>query len=362
MTSIRRPSKRRPQSTISAQSYFPWAIAAPFVDSVDSLWISDFTDTDRHRFTKIPHHGGDANWHAKKSKRTGLTEWRAFAETAGALVETAVEQRGGAITVFPQLAASAGWKKRVRRLDVPLVAWFFNTTFGRDPKSIAARPALHAVDRFVVHSTNEIEAYANHLRLPTDRFSFAYVQYGGAIQTDEIDRDEPFVFSTGSGFRDYGTFFEAVGALGVKTKVVAGPRVLAGLTPPDNVEILDGIDRAGIHQLVRQATVNVLPMNTDGLTAGLITMAEAFRHGRGLVVSDRPGIDDYVQHEENALLVPARNAGAMADAIRSVFDDAELRERLNKGALNAGDTRHTDAAAGHRLVEVLNNVLDGRPA
>lgn len=346
----------------SSESHYSWAVSAPFIDAADSPWISDFTDSTRHRFAKVAHNGGDTDWHQKKAKVTGLSEWRAFNATAASLLESAVAERGGAITVFPQLAATAAMRKRLRRVDVPLVSWFFNTTFGRDPKSLLAKPALRSVDRFVVHSTNEIEAYAAHLGLSTDLFSFSHVQYGGIIQTDDEATDDPFVFATGSGFRDYRTFFDAVGKLGVKTKVVAGPRVLAGLTPPPNVEILDGVDREGIHRLVRQATVNVLPMHNDGVTAGLITMAEAFRHGRSLVVSDRQGIDDYVQHDENALLVPLADADAMAESIQAVMDDSTLRGRLNKGALAAGDLRHTDEAAGRRLVEVLDSVLDARPS
>lgn len=346
----------------SSESHFSWAVSAPFIDAADSPWISDFTDSSRHQFEKVAHGGGDVNWHEKKSQVTGLAEWRGFNATAASMLDTAVEDRGGAITVFPQLAATAAMRKRVRRIDVPLVAWFFNTTFGRDPKSVLARPALRAVDRFVVHSTNEIEAYAQHLGIRSDAFSFAHVQYGGVVQTDDVSVEDPFVFATGSGFRDYRTFFEAMEQLGLKTKVVAGPRVLAGLTPPPNVEILEGMDRTGIHRLVRQATVNVLPMNNEGLTAGLITMAEAFRHGRGLVVSDRQGVDDYVQHDENALLVPVADAKALAEAVQGMWDDAGLRERLNKGALASGDRHHTDEAAGRRLVEVLDSVLDARHA
>lgn len=338
-----------------------WAVAAPFIDAPGSPWISDFVSTADHRFVKVPHAAGDTDWHQKKSQGTGLAEWRAFDATGAALIDTALGAGGGAITVFPQLAATAAMRKRLRRRDVPLVAWFFNTTFGRDPKSLLAKPALRSVDRFVVHSTNEIEPYARHLGVPTDAFSFAHVQYGGEIQTDPISVDDPFVFATGSGFRDYGTFFDAVAKLGVKTKVVAGPRVLAGLTPPPNVEILEGVNRSEIHRLVRQATVNVLPMNNDGLTAGLITMAEAFRHGRSLVVSNRQGIDDYVRHDENGLLVPVGHADAMAESIQTMLSDEALRKRLDEGALVAGDKHHTDDAAAQRLVDVLDSVIEGRP-
>jgi len=346
----------------SPESEFSWSVSAPFMESVDSAWISDFVASDRYRFSKVPHGGGDVDWHQKKSQVTGVAEWRAFASTASSLIDTAVAHQGGAITVFPQLATTVASFKRVRRVDVPLVAWFFNTTFGSAPRSMLARPALRAVDRFVVHSTNEIAAYAKHLRLPEEVFSFCHVQYGGAVQADDEATDDPFVFATGSGFRDYRTLFEAVEKVGIKTKIVAGPRVLAGLTPPPNVEILEGVDRQKIHQLVRQATVNVLPMNNEGLTAGLITMAEAFRHGRSLVVSNRQGIDDYVEHDANALLVPVGDADAMAESIQALLGDSGLRERLNKGAFECGELRHTDTAAACRLVEVLDSVLDGRIA
>ena len=141
--------------------------------------------------------------------------------------------------------------------------------------------------------------------------------------------------------------------------MVAGPRILAGLTPPPNVEILEGIDRSGIHRLVRQATVNVLPMTNEGLTAGLITIAEAFRHGRSLVATDRQGVDDYLQHDENALLVPVADSAALRSAIESQLEDDALRVRLDKGAAEAGRVRHTDEAAASRLVEVLDIVLQG---
>lgn len=342
------------------QTAFSWAVTAPFFSSPHDRWISSFVESDRHQFRVVPSTGTDVNWHTKKSAQTGLGEWRAHARTAGESMRWAAEREGGVITVFPQLAVAAASRKRARRLDVPLVSWFFNTNFGRDVRSFVARPVLRNVDRFVVHSTREIGAYAEQLRLPADRFCFVPIQYGGEVQTDPESETDPFVFATGSGARDYETFFTAMSRLGVPAKVVAGPRVLAGLHPPSNVEILDDVSRSDIHRLVRRARVNVVPMHEGGLTGGIITMAEAFRHGRGLVVTDRPGIDDYVEHDHNALLVPLRDPDAMAEAITAMFSDESLRRRLGENAAALGRERHTDEAAARSLTRVLDEVLAGR--
>lgn len=336
---------------------FNWALGAPYLETAAHPWISDFVMSDRHVFQKIPHGGTNVSWHQKKSAHTSFGEWRAFTRTAAELVRWADDHDGGVITVFPQLAASVATKKRIRRLDLPLVCWFFNTNLSNPVRTALARATMSAVDRFVVPSTVEIEAYAEYLELPTDRFTFVPIQYGGKIQTDAEDNADPFVFATGSGFRDYGTFFEAMGKLGLPAKVVAGPRVLAGLHPPANVEILDGVNRSEIHRLVRQARVNVIPMHTNGLTAGIVTMAETMRHGRAVVATDRSGIDDYLTHDDNALLVPPHDPDALAASIGEVFENADLRARLNAGAAAAGEERHTDQAGAAALLRILDDVV-----
>ncbi len=339
---------------------FPWAVTAPFLRDPQNRWISDFVESDRHSFQVIPQAGPEISWHTKKLPRTGLSEWRQFAKTACSALEFAEANQGGVITVFPQLAAATASRKKFKRLDVPIVAWFFNTTFERNARSLLGRKTLPAVDRFVVHSTVEIEAYARELSLPHSRFEFVPAQYGATVDESDENAEEPFVFATGSGFRDYGTFFDAMAKLDMPAKVVAGPRVLAGLTPPPNVEILDGVSIDEIRRYIRQARVNVIPMESGGLTAGLLTIVLTFRHGRGLVITDRPGIDDYVHADQDSLLVPMHDASSMAAAIEAMYEDADLRSRLGAAADEFATANCTDQAAGRSLLRILDEVTIGR--
>lgn len=350
---VRRSTDDRPRRTQTHS----WAVAAPFIVSPDDRWISDFATTDRHRFHKVAQRRSETSWHSKKVARTGPAEWLQFHATARRALSHARDHSGGVVTVFPQLPAAAGLQKRAMRLDAPIVSWFFNTNLGDGSQRALARTALGAVDRFVVHASAEIEAYASALELPTDRFTFVPVQYGGDLASDAEDVDEPFVFATGSGFRDYRTMFDAVEKLGLPAKIVAGDRILEGLRVPDNVEVLNHLKRPDIHRLMRKARVNVIPLTTEGLTAGIITVAETYRHGRGLVITRRNGLEDYVVPGVTALQAEPGDVATMADSIEALWSDAELRAELDRGAAAWGEANCSDEAAAANLVAVLDDVV-----
>jgi glycosyltransferase involved in cell wall biosynthesis len=71
--------------------------------------------------------------------------------------------------------------------------------------------------------------------------------------------------------------------------------------------------------------VAVLPSYREGLPK---TMLEAAACGLPTVAADVPGCREIVHNEENGYLVPAGNAGALADAIEWLLADKSLRERM----------------------------------
>jgi len=73
----------------------------------------------------------------------------------------------------------------------------------------------------------------------------------------------------------------------------------------------------------------VLPSYREGLPKGLI---EAAACGLPLVTTDVPGCREVVTHEVNGLLVPVKNAPALADAIARLQSDRELCRRLGAAA------------------------------
>lgn len=82
---------------------------------------------------------------------------------------------------------------------------------------------------------------------------------------------------------------------------------------------------ADVAALYAQSHIVVLPSYREGLPKSLI---EAAACGRPVVTTDVPGCRDAVEPGVSGLLVPARDARALADAVLRLADDASLRERM----------------------------------
>jgi glycosyltransferase involved in cell wall biosynthesis len=332
-----------------------WAFVAGFTNSPDDEWLLPNIRSEAHEFEIIVRPTSEESWHDRAGYRGTLRDWRHAAAQTRAALKTKPD---GFITAFPPLTVTCGLTQRFTRR--PIVAWLFNTGLYGPPRRQLARFAMGGVDRFVVHHRAEIEAYSHWLRLPAERFSFVPLQFDNPFTRVAPDDDDPFIFATGSGFRDYGTLFEAVGALGYRTLIVAGERILAGLTAPPNVEILEGVTRDEIIDLSQRARVNAIPLTEEGVVAGGVTMSQTLRLGRAMVVTDRPGVDDYVTDGETGLLVPPHDPRAFADALKRLWVDDSLRGQLNAGALRFGNEHLTDAAAAAELERILDEVVAER--
>jgi glycosyltransferase involved in cell wall biosynthesis len=75
----------------------------------------------------------------------------------------------------------------------------------------------------------------------------------------------------------------------------------------------------------RDAHIAVLPSYREGLPKALL---EAAACGRAMIATDVPGCREIARDGENALVVPARDARALAAAIEKLALDAPLRARL----------------------------------
>jgi glycosyltransferase involved in cell wall biosynthesis len=95
------------------------------------------------------------------------------------------------------------------------------------------------------------------------------------------------------------------------------------------------LDRDGVRRALAAADVVVVPSvvdtagNVDGLPNVLL---EALASGRPVVGAATGGIPDVLQDDVNGLLVPPRDAPALAGAIRRLLSEPATRERLARAA------------------------------
>lgn len=152
----------------------------------------------------------------------------------------------------------------------------------------------------------------------------------------------PVVTFVGRLLRDKGIREFAEAAHLLKKQGVDARFWLVGDLDPDNPTSItqaelnvwrreDGVELLGFRKDVARLFANsnlvVLPSYREGLPKVLI---EAAACGRAVVTTDVPGCRDAIVPGETGLLVPVRDAAALAAAIRKLLEDPELRKRMGR--------------------------------
>lgn len=100
-------------------------------------------------------------------------------------------------------------------------------------------------------------------------------------------------------------------------------------------------------RVLAQANVVCLPSYREGLPNVLI---EAAACGRAIVTTDTPGCREIVREGVNGLLVPVKDTVALANALRILLEDADLRAKM-------GERSHAIAISEFSLERVIERTL-----
>lgn len=343
--------------TMAQESPMHWTVLAPFVRSVDPKWIFEFIDPARHEVAAVP-----ARYDHDRSRRSASgRDWLDYFQHALAGFKATYRgtRKTGIITTFPQLALMVAlMKKLTGRKQLPLIAWCFNLAqpYG-GLKGKVARYCLPAVDIFVVHSHAEIEIYSRWLSLPASRFVFVPLSVADPVNEPWSERDgEPYIVALGTANRDYRLLVEAVGQLGYKTIIVAGQHAVEDLTPPPCVSVQSGLSLEACHRLAAYSRINVIPIADTDAPSGQVTLIESMMLGVPLVATSCAGTTDYIEDGEDGLLVEPKDTASMVAALRKLWNDQALRQRLSVQAKRASLQKFSFKAASTSLAVLMDRM------
>ena len=143
------------------------------------------------------------------------------------------------------------------------------------------------------------------------------------------------------------TLVEAIGDLNL---VVAGDGPLRDRVP----DALGAVPHAEVERLLERASVVVAPCEREGFG---LAAAEAMAFGRPVVAAAGGALLELVADGETGLLVPARDAAALREAVERLLRDRELQKRLGRAARARVRERFGWDAVIERTLEVYSGCL-----
>jgi rhamnosyl/mannosyltransferase len=131
------------------------------------------------------------------------------------------------------------------------------------------------------------------------------------------------------------------------------------------VHFLGDVPDASLPALYHAADLFVLPANARAEAFGTVLL-EAMAAGRAVVSTEVGTGTSYVnQHGETGLVVPARDPQALARALRTLFTDRALRDRLGAQAQQRARAEFDQALMIQRVLALYRELTEAgaaRPA
>jgi glycosyltransferase involved in cell wall biosynthesis len=170
----------------------------------------------------------------------------------------------------------------------------------------------------------------------------------------------PSVSSAGEDrYRDHALLVEAVRR--VRAHVPDTRLELATGLPVDLTDDLGMVytGRMGgrMRELYGRSTVVAVALKPTRTGSGLTVVLEAMASGRPIVVTDNPGIADYVEHGVTGLLVPPDDVDAFAAALRQLLADPDRARQMGREAARRARAEFTSAGMAEVLAGILRTAV-----
>jgi len=331
-----------------------WILAAPYLQKLEQgVWTTMMNLDPSLNITVSPSH----YIHNRSRSKAGINDWKDYWEHSTNLWDKSQQTNAGIITAFPQLPVCAGLRKRLSRKSTPIVASTFNLgALHGNIKRILANQALRSINKFIVHSSEEVNHYSHYLNLPSSKFEFVPLHKPMMPATAHENLEHPFLLSMGSANRDYKTLFKAISITGHPLIVVAPPHALSGLNIPPSVTIKSNLSLVECRALAQQACINIIPISNEHTASGQVTVIEAMMYGKAVIATDTIGTRDYIQHEKTGFLTKSHSVTELSQSIDALWHDPTLRKNLSTNACHYVKTELSHQKTASRLLRILNNI------
>lgn len=112
--------------------------------------------------------------------------------------------------------------------------------------------------------------------------------------------------------------------------------------------------RDDMPEVFAESNIVVLPSYREGLPKVLLESASC---GRAIVATDVPGCKEIVCHNENGFLIPPHDSKALADALKVLIKDPELRAKMGARGREIVEAEFSEEIVVKQTMEVYERLL-----
>lgn len=261
----------------------------------------------------------------------------------------------GAGELYSDLLIAGAIRRRARRIVISDATWKRGRLLDRTLMAAGLRAIDSPRTIYCVLSSDELASFPHTWHV--DRSRVVFTPFCHTLTDAELASpvsDDGGVFAGGDSMRNYDLLLDATKTLPAPVMIASG--ALAGRDLPDNVTARSVTHDEFIRLMCRTSVV-VVPLHTAERSAGQQTYLNAMALGKLVVVSDAPGVRDYIQDRVTGLIVTPNDAQAFRLAVNWGLDhrNAEEVDAIRLRARALARTQFSPDAYFQRLLNVAQD-------
>lgn len=272
------------------------------------------------------------NWLERVVKRPKIGRYRAC-------LQASIQLRNESSIVISHLPRTTHWQSKfMNMLNIKARHLAFSFNFTELPNrhtSVSMSDSFNRVECFVVYSEFERKLYSDYFGIPLEKIKMLHwAMNTPLVEENFIPIEGEYYCSIGGEGRDYKTLLLAFEKLkNLKLVIVTRPHTIEELTIPENVKVLYNIPSSKFWAVVKNSKAVLVPLKDENTACGHITLVGSMKLGKAIITSFSKGTDDYMLHNDNALVISAREVDQMIEAVRLFEKDEEQLITLGNNAL-----------------------------
>jgi glycosyltransferase involved in cell wall biosynthesis len=177
---------------------------------------------------------------------------------------------------------------------------------------------------------------------------------------------EDFVLSVGNTNRDYKTLIGALDGriyLKIVTSTVytrfdmdAWDLDALKRRVSEKVEVIS-TDQRKLKELYAEARLVVIPVFSSTTAAGVTSLLESMAMGKATLVTDSPGLRDYVRDWKDAVFVAPRDGKDLKKKVDYLLEDPDECMRIGKNARKAVENNFNTFIEGRKIYDIIRELV-----